>query len=232
MNTQNTELFDTAVMGTHPAQKLLEKTRARVAALDWTALTQIDGLLAGILVKALRHGDLTRLNELGDALNSFLDSNEAETMEEHTQGHDLLRRWEMLFDMVYMAEENYDPLLVAQAIEARAKGSALMNVLYRYQEGIRAKDLARELSISPQNLSKLLRYFEEKGLVERIRSPKLTLVRLSVLGRVHMLEVQEFKPVAAPKQAPALHPEVNHLLRATGGYPRNLLDLNCMSLAT
>jgi len=220
----NTDLFDTAVMGAQPAHRLLVKTRARAAALDWEALTQIDGLLAGILVRAIRRSDHRQLTEFGDALSDFLDSDEAQTIDHHSQGHDLLRRWEMLFDLVYMVEENYDAGMVSQAIAARSKGKPLVNQLHQHAEGLRANALAEKLGISQQNLSKLLRYFEEKGLIERVRAPKMTLVRLSILGRVHMAETS--RPQASPPKRPASHQRVAHLVKLSGGHPRNFLVPN------
>jgi hypothetical protein len=64
-----------------------------------------------------------------------------------------------------------------------------MKLLYKHKsEGLRHNQLAQQLGISPQHLSKLLREFIEHELITRERQTKFSIIKLSIIGNAYMKE--------------------------------------------
>jgi DNA-binding MarR family transcriptional regulator len=93
-----------------------------------------------------------------------------------------------------MAVENYDPALTKRFIESRKYGKELINLLDKNPNGIRHIELSKKLGISPQYLSKLLREFQEQGLISRARKKKVSIIKLGLTGRAYMRENENHLP--------------------------------------
>ena len=196
------ELFDQTIMSAEPVAALMSKAGNFATEENLDMLHNVDGLLAGILIKALRRGDRTNMDDLAEHVVDFLESPSAAALKKTEEGRTLCNRWEYLFDLVGLALDNYDPMRAGDLIHARTQGPALFAALYRKPVGWRAGELASELGISAQNLAKLLRFYEQNELIERSRHSKATIVRLSLLGQTHMDEQAPKKEVDPIDQTP------------------------------
>ncbi|MCP5106488.1 MAG: MarR family transcriptional regulator, partial [bacterium] len=157
-------------------------------------LYNIDVMLSDRFIEYLRNGTVDDLEAFEAAVLSFTDSGIGDKLKESEEGKSYFHRWNHFLDLCQLAVENYDPEFMKRLVESRKYGKELLNLLAQNPNGIRHNELSKEISISPQYLSKLLREFQEHDLVTRERKNKLSIIKLGLTGRAYMKQKESQQP--------------------------------------
>lgn len=181
-------IFQEAILSEKPAEMLFDKAKKCLENDDLENLHDIDVMLNDRFIALVRSGTREDLESFLYAALFFVESDEAKKMMAFEEGRRLFYRWGHFHDLSDIAVGKYDSGFVSRFVTSRKNGPDMMKLLYENEEGIRAKDLADRLGISQQNFAKLARQFENEGVIERQRSGKVTMVKLSSIGRFFMEE--------------------------------------------
>jgi len=184
-------IFETALSSKEPIKKLFKMAADFIQKGEMNNLWDIDVMLSDRFIEYLRTGTFDELNEFKYALLAFIDTQIGDQLEQSKEGKRYYYRWSHFHDLCEIAIENYDPQLTKRFIESRKHGKELMKLLYK-KEALRHNELAQQLKISPQHLSKLLREFIEHELIIRERQTKFSIIKLSIIGNAYMKE-DEYK---------------------------------------
>ena len=184
-------ILEITLSSKRPVKDLIEMASQFMESRDMDGLYDIDVALTGLLIDYIRKGTRDLFEAFTDDMLVFLDSNSGDRLKSFGEGERYFYRWEHLVDFSRIAFEHYDPGMTTRFIASRKHGNPLLQIVYESADGIRATELAKKLDISSQQLSKLLREFEEHNLVIREKGRKITLVHLDFMGRVYISEKEE-----------------------------------------
>ncbi len=184
-------IIEISLSSKRPVKDLMEMANQFMETMNMDGLYDIDVALTGLLIDYIRKGTGDLFEAFTDDMLAFLDSSDGDHLKSAREGERYFHRWEHLVDFSRIAFEDYDPGMTARFIASRKHGKKLLQIVYKNRVGIRAKELAKKLAISSQQLAKLLREFEEHDLVIREKGKKMTLVHIGFMGRVYMSEVEE-----------------------------------------
>ncbi len=185
-------VLETAIVSERPIEALLDMAAGYIATGEPKKLHEIDIVLNGRFVELIRNGDKDEVEAALYAFLALLDSKKGDTLKRDPASAKYYHRWEHLNDLCGYALDNYDPNFPSRFLKSRKHGPRLMRILNENPDGVRAKNLADKLGVSPQNLAKLLREFEKEDLIKRRRTKGATIVRLGFLGMAYMAETETF----------------------------------------
>jgi DNA-binding HxlR family transcriptional regulator len=189
--SMSAHIFETALAGKEPIKELLSMAADFIKKGENRNLRDIDIMLIDRYIDYLRYGMKDDLNSFLYAILSLVDSSTGEKLKESEDGKRYFYRWEHFEDLCTTAIENYDPVFTARLVSSRKHGRELIEILSAHRDGIRHNSLSKMLGMTEQHLSKLLREFEEDGLVIRERKNKVSMIRLGFAGRAYMAEKGE-----------------------------------------
>jgi DNA-binding MarR family transcriptional regulator len=192
----STYIFETALNKKESIKKLFKMAADFIQKGEIHHLNDIDAMLTDRFIEYLRSGTFDELTDFQYSVLSFIDSRIGDQLQESSEGQYYYHRWNHFHDLCETAVENYDPQLTKRFIESKKHGKELMELLYQNKEGLRHNQLAQQLNISPQNLSKLLREFAQHELIIRERKNKLSIITLSITGKAY---IKEKKPETLKK---------------------------------
>lgn len=190
-SSMSAHIFETALAGKEPIKELLNMAADFIKKGETGNLHDIDIMLIDRYIDYLRYGMKDDLNSFLYAILSLVDSSAGDKLKESEDGKRYFYRWEHFEDLCTTAIENYDPVFTARLVSSRKHGRELIELLSAHRDGIRHNSLAKMLGMTEQHLSKLLREFEEHGLVVRERKNKVSMIRLGFAGRAYMAEKGE-----------------------------------------
>ncbi len=196
-------ILQTAMTAKDPAKALLDLAAKLLVKGERKGLRDIDVMLDGRFINFVRNDALDDLSSFACSVVAFIDSEKGDKLKSTESGRRLFHRWEHLRDLCGFAVENRDPDFAGRFVRSRKHGERLMQILHGCREGIRPMDLAEQLGISRQQLSKLLREFKTEDLILRETVNGVTFVRLGFIGKAYMLErMSEFPPDGAKEFDP------------------------------
>ncbi|MCP4688021.1 MAG: MarR family transcriptional regulator [Desulfobacterales bacterium] len=181
---------ETSLVSGRPIETLLDMAGDCIATGELKKLPEIDLVINGRFVELIRNGDRGELESVLQALQALLNGEKNHALKRDAAYEKYYYRWENLFDLCGRALENYDMVFTARLLKARKHGARMMCILKENPDGVRAKKLSEKLGISPPHLAKLLKEFEETGLIARQKTRGATSVLLGLLGAAYMAEAK------------------------------------------
>ena len=162
-------ILETALTKERPVSALLHIANDLLKKGETEGFHDLDVALNGLFIDCIRKGNMNDFDFFIRDILAFLDSPKGDHLKSMPGGEKYFYRWSHFHDLSQAAIEKYDPQSTMRFIASKKQGVKLMEALFAHEDGLRHKSLARDLSISPQNLSKLLREFKESGLVRMDR---------------------------------------------------------------
>jgi DNA-binding MarR family transcriptional regulator len=193
----STDIYHAVLNSEEPIKALMDLTAAYLERGDMGSLYDVDLMLIDRFIDCVRNSPAEDLDAFIYPLLAFLDSDTGDRLKTFDKGERLFHRWEHLYDLSSHAMESYDPRHIPRFVASRKHGKQLLEALHGAKDGMRVRDLAKELGISQQYLAKLLREFEKEDLVLRERGKGGTFARLGFAGRVYMAEILDSELEAA-----------------------------------
>lgn len=179
-------IFEAALNSREPVKELLDMAADYIRKDEMENLNDIDVMLIDRFIEILRQGTGDDLNDFQAAILSFTDNEMGKQLKLSEAGKRFFYRWDHFHDLCDAGIENYDPQQTKRFIESKKRGKELMQLLSQNQDGIRHNDLSSKLGISPQNLSKLIREFQEHQLISRERNNKVSIIKPGITGRAYL----------------------------------------------
>jgi CRP-like cAMP-binding protein len=186
-------IFEAALTSREPVKELLKMAADYIRKDEMENLNDIDVMLIDRFIEFLRQGTGDDLNDFQAAILSFTDNEMGQQLKLNEAGKRFFHRWDHFHDLCDAAIENYDPQQTKRFIESKKRGKELMQLLFENPEGIRHNELSSKLGISPQNLSKLIREFQEHQLISKERNNKVSIIKPGITGRAYLRDIHPGK---------------------------------------
>jgi len=215
-------VFETALAAERPVSALLDIATDLVKKDEVEGFHDIDVMLNGLFIDFMRKGNRNDFDSFIRDILAFLDSPKGDQLKSIPGGERYFHRWSHFHDLSQAALENHDPQSTMRFVASKKQGHKLMEVLFAHEDGLRHKSLAKELGISPQNLSKLLREFKESGLISMYREKGSTFVKLTFIGKAFMSETKDLseeREVSTCEAADSLDKEIEDRIGPFAQYP-------------